>query len=53
MVSALETGGYTGWYHLFVASHKALEDSLWRLPPAEFVARSKRGFERVLEQVGG
>lgn len=51
-VAALEEGGYRGWYHLFVASDKSLEDSLWHLPPDEFVARSKRGFEAVLDRLG-
>jgi sugar phosphate isomerase/epimerase len=52
MVRALEGGGYSGWYHLFVASHKELEDSLWRLPPDEFVRRNRLGFLRVLDAVG-
>jgi sugar phosphate isomerase/epimerase len=52
MVTALEEGGYRVWYHLFVASDKSLEDSLWRLPPTEFVARCTRGFEAVLKQIG-
>lgn len=51
MVGALERGGYAGWYHLFVASHKELEDSLWRLPPEEFVRRNKASFESVLDGV--
>lgn len=50
-VAALEEGGYRGWYHLFVASDKSLENSLWQLAPADFVARCTRGFEAVLDRL--
>ncbi len=49
---ALEAGGYDGWYYLETPSDDgryghAFPDSLWKLDPAELLARGKAGFDRA------
>lgn len=49
---ALEAGGYDGWYHLETPSDdgrygNTFPDSLWKLDPADLLARGKSGFDRA------
>lgn len=39
-VAALVAGGFDGWYDLEVMSDRSLRDSLWNLPPDEFMRRA-------------
>jgi sugar phosphate isomerase/epimerase len=52
LITALEDGGYTGWYDVEVFSDdgrsgNAYPDSLWRLPVDEFAERARAAVERV------
>ncbi len=53
LLGALEAGGVVGWFDLEIFSEdgtftdQPLEDSLWKLDPAEVVARGKAGFDRA------
>lgn len=51
IISALERGGFDGWYDLEIFAADGLdhdgEDALWRKPPQEIVRRGREGFDRV------
>jgi sugar phosphate isomerase/epimerase len=49
LLEALEQGGFDGWYDLEIFSDDTYEDSLWKLPPAQLLARARAGFERSWE----
>jgi sugar phosphate isomerase/epimerase len=44
LFSALEAGGYDGWYDLEIFSEKQFPDSLWNLPVEEMLERATKGF---------
>jgi sugar phosphate isomerase/epimerase len=44
-LSALERGGFDGWYDIEIFSDKDLEGSLWLWPPRDLVERSRDGFD--------
>jgi sugar phosphate isomerase/epimerase len=49
---ALQRGGYDGWYELEIFSDDGrwgndFPDSLWRLPPAELLGRSRDAFDQL------
>jgi sugar phosphate isomerase/epimerase len=52
MFAALERGGYTGWYELEIFSDDGrwgndFPDSLWKLPPAELLGRSREAVDKL------
>jgi sugar phosphate isomerase/epimerase len=51
LFSALEAGGYDGWYDLEIFSELQFPDSLWALPPSELLERSGKGFEAAWSAV--
>lgn len=55
--SALERGGFRGWYDFELFSDDGrwgtdLPDSLWKLPAAELIERGLAGMKSALEQAG-
>ncbi len=50
MFSALERGGFTGWYDLEIFSSPEFEDSVWRRPAAEWVADGQQKFQRLWDE---
>lgn len=52
LLNALDKGGFAGWYDLEIFSDDGrwghdLPDSLWKLPPAEMIARGEQGLLRA------
>jgi hypothetical protein len=56
MITALEAGGFTGWWDLEIFSDDGRDgndfpDSIWKRAPRDWVGEGKEKFERIYRSV--